>query len=75
MAKFNDQINSKQRRGAKIITVNFETNVPRCLSFQLTIIILDYYTVRPLNMVDAKQKVTLQYSQLFFENYELVWLL
>ena len=75
MAKFKDQTNGKQLWGTKITDVNFAINVPRCLSFQLTITTLDYHMVWSSNMDDAKQKVMLQYSQVFFENYELVWLL
>lgn len=75
MAKFKGQTDGKLRGGAKIINVNFAINVPHCLSFRLTITTLDYHMVRPLNMDDAKQKVMLQYSQLFFQNYELVRLL
>jgi Fe2+ transport system protein B len=61
----NGQINGKQRRRAKIINVNCAINVPRCLSFQLTVITLDFHMVRILNMDDAKQNLMLQYSQLF----------
>jgi hypothetical protein len=63
VAKFNGQTNGKQRQGANIINVNFEINMPLCLSFQLTIITLDYHMVRTLNMDGGKQNVMLQYCQ------------